>query len=167
MDMLVTKYFYYEDDGIIPNNPELAVILYSEVFKEKTAQVERIFNSHNWRNSWTNGVFDYHHYHSNVHEVLGVTRGTATLHLGGEQGNLLVVVAGDVLVLPAGTGHKKVSSSFDFQVVGAYPNGMDYNLLTGLASDRPKALAEIKRVPLPQTDPVFGDHGPLTNTWKS
>jgi len=163
---MTSTLLYFEDDGRIPNNPEWAVIVYNGVFKDRIAHIEQTFNSHNWRNSWTNGVFDYHHYHSNVHEVLGIARGSATLQLGGEQGSLVLVEAGDVIVLPAGTGHKRVAASFDFQVVGAYPNGMDYNLHKGLASERPKVLKEIQAVPLPLTDPVFGDHGPVLECWR-
>ncbi len=165
MESLESKSFYFKDDGRIPNNTDLPLLLYSGALKEKTAQTEKIFNSHNWRNSWTNGVFNYHHYHSNVHEVLGIIRGSAALQLGGELGKVFVVEAGDVIVIPAGTGHKRLSSSFDFQVVGAYPDGMEYNLCKGLETERPRVLADIRNVPLPLTDPVYGNEGPLTREW--
>jgi uncharacterized protein YjlB len=166
MDGLEVKCYYFKNDGSIPNNADLPLLFYRGALKEKTEQTEKIFNSHNWRNSWTNGVFDYHHYHSNAHEALGITRGSAALQLGGEQGDIIVVEAGDVIVLPAGTGHKRVSSSLDFQVVGAYPNGMDYNLRLGLAGEQPKVLEEINQVPLPLNDPVYGENGPLIDKWQ-
>ncbi|QGQ99643.1 hypothetical protein EHS13_34660 [Paenibacillus psychroresistens] len=165
MKGLEVRSYYYEDDGKIPNNVDLPALLYVGALKEKPEQTEKIFNSHNWRNSWTNGVFRYHHYHSNVHEVLGSIRGSATLQLGGEQGDQVVVEAGDVLVLPAGTGHKRLSASSDFQVVGAYPEGMDYNLRRGLADERPEVLEEIRQVPLPLLDPIYGENGPLVEKW--
>jgi uncharacterized protein YjlB len=166
MKGLEVKSFYYKDDGKIPNNADLPVLLYIGALKGKTAQMERIFKSHNWRNSWTNGIFGYHHYHSNVHEVLGIIGGSAALQLGGEQGDKVLVAAGDVLVLPAGTGHKCLSASSDFQVVGAYPEGMDYNLRKGLAGERPEALEEIRQVPLPLLDPIYGENGPLVEKWR-
>lgn len=166
MEGLEVKSYYFKDDGKIPNNAGLPVLIYCGALKENSEQMEKIFNSHNWRNSWTNGVFNYHHYHSNVHEVLGITRGSATLHLGGEQGEKVRVEAGDVLVLPAGTGHKRLLASPDFQVVGAYPNGMDYNLRKGLSEERPKVLEEIQCVPLPQLDPIYGKNGPLIAKWR-
>jgi uncharacterized protein YjlB len=156
----------FSESGGIPNNPHLPVLLYPGALKQKIAQTEQRFNENNWLNSWTNGIFDYHHYHSNAHEVLGVTRGTATVQLGGEDGQRLDIQAGDVLVLPAGTGHKKIASSSDFKVVGAYPDGMDCNTLTPSTADKHKALEDIKQVPLPTHDPVFGTAGPLLTLWK-
>jgi uncharacterized protein YjlB len=165
MDTTDVKTFKFEDDGMIPNNPVLPVLLYVGALRGKTGQTEKIFNSHNWLGSWTNGVFDYHHYHSNTHEVLGVISGSAVLQLGGGDGKQVSVQKGDVIVLPAGTGHKRLSSSDDFQVVGAYPAGMDYNMHKGEAGERPRVLEEIKRVPIPETDPVYGKEGPLIQLW--
>lgn len=159
------KLFTFEDDGIIPNNPKIPVILYKGAFKNHPQEIEPTFNLNNWRNSWVNGVYDYHHYHSNAHEVLGVRAGTATLLIGGTLGQLIEVKTGDVLVLPAGTGHKKESSSADFEIVGAYPNGMDYNVKRGEAGERPDVLQEIHSVKKPSTDPVYGNLGQVLQRW--
>ena len=160
------QFFHFEDDGEIPNNPSLNVLFYPAVCKENPQGIEEVFNRHNWLNSWRGGVFDYHHYHSNTHEALGVSAGSATLQLGGEQGEQVKVKAGDVVVLPAGTGHKKIEATDDFQVVGAYPNGVSYNLKTGNPEERPYVLEDIQNTPLPQTDPVYGKNGPLQEQWK-
>lgn len=159
------QFYHFEDDGTIPNNPALNVIFYPEAFKEDPERMEQVFNQNNWLNSWTGGVFDFHHYHSNTHEVIGIRSGTATLQLGGEAGEKINVKAGDVLVLPAGTGHKKIESDGSFQVVGAYPNGVSYNLKTGEPGERPYVLEDIQDVPLPLTDPVYGKNGTLLDNW--
>lgn len=166
MKYVKVETYYFKDDGSIPNNADLAVILYPGVFTERAEQTESIFNCNNWGNSWINGVFEYHHYHSDTHEVLGVVSGSATLMLGGEKGREVVVKAGDVVVLPAGTGHKKLESSFDFKVAGAYPGRMNYNVKMGQKGERPSVLENIKLVPIPVQDPVYGYAGPLLELWR-
>ncbi|SFJ67962.1 Uncharacterized protein YjlB [Paenibacillus sp. UNC496MF] len=157
--------YQFEDDGRMPNNPDLPAIHYAGAFRDDPLGAEAKLNRNNWRNSWVNGVFAYHHYHSNAHEALAVLKGSARMLIGGENGQALEVQAGDVLVLPAGTGHKKLGSSADFSVAGAYPDGMRYNTRTGEPGDRPQALEDIRRVPLPDRDPVFGEEGPLLTYW--
>ncbi|MGG3941693.1 cupin domain-containing protein [Peribacillus psychrosaccharolyticus] len=154
----------FKDDGIIPNNPNLPVLIYKHAFG-KGNEIEEKFSNNNWRNSWEGGIFDYHHFHSNTHEVLGVMQGTATIMLGGEQGQSIEVKTGDVIILPAGTGHKCILASPDFMVLGAYPNGMNYNLKTGESENDSELILEIKQVPLPDADPVFGKNGPLLSEW--
>ncbi|CAH0344717.1 cupin domain-containing protein [Bacillus sp. CECT 9360] len=157
--------YWFEDDGVIPNNPNLPVLFYPGAFSEQPERTEETFNKNNWRNSWTNGVFDFHHYHSNAHEVLGVVQGTATLQLGGEKGKAVDIKKGDVIILPAGTGHKRLQSSDDFKIAGAYPDGMGHNLKTEKEEDRLFASEDISKLPLPDTDPVFGNNGPLMKEW--
>jgi uncharacterized protein YjlB len=160
------KSLYFEESASIPNNPDLPVLLYEGIFKDKPDQAESIFNKHNWSNSWQGGVFDYHHFHSNTHEVLGVVSGTAELIIGGESGKKMKVHPGDVVVLPAGTGHKRLTASQDFKVAGAYPDGKDHNLKTDEGSERTQLLIEIKEVALPAQDPVYGADGPLLSLWE-
>ena len=160
------QFFHFEDDGTIPNNPKLPVVSYPEAFHGKTGQIQQAFEDHAWGNSWQGGVFDFHHYHSNTHEALGVVSGSAQLQLGGENGDVVEVATGDVCVLPAGTGHKRLSASADFRIVGAYPGGVEYNLKTGEPGERPYVLEDIHNTPLPKTDPVYGDAGPLLSAWK-
>ncbi|MGB6408560.1 MAG: cupin domain-containing protein [Planococcus donghaensis] len=163
--MVNAHYFYFKDDGRIPNNTTLSVIYYPAVFKANPEKIEQVFNEHGWRNSWTGGVFNYHHYHSNTHEVLGVRSGSAVLRIGGDHGENFRVSTGDVVLLPAGTGHKLLESSQDFQVIGAYPEGKSYNLKTGKVEERPFVLDDIQNTPVPKTDPVFGSSGPVTKHW--
>ncbi len=160
--MIQPELLYFKDDGTIPNS-RYPVVVYRQVFTEqgnKAAEwLEERFSNHHWTNSWRNGVYPFHHYHSTSHEVLGIYAGYARLQLGGEKGQMVEVKAGDVLILPAGTGHKKLEASTDFGVVGAYPEGRDWDLLKGEKDDRPKADRNLALVPLPNEDPVRGGKG--------
>lgn len=160
---------YLKDDGVIPNS-KLPLLVYRNAFSSRgfdgASWLERCFESNGWTNSWRNGVFSYHHYHSNTHEVLGVYSGSARLKMGGEQGETIVVHAGDILVIPAGVSHKNLESSPDFRVVGAYPDGSSYDLMTGMPGERPGADRNIASVPVPDTDPLTGREGGLTEAWE-
>ena len=162
-----TLQYNFEDDGRIPNS-HLPLLVYKAAFGATDSladAMEETFAKNNWKNSWRNGVYPYHHYHSITHEVVGVYSGTAQLHMGGEGGEIIEVEAGDVLVIPAGVGHKKVSASDDFGVVGAYPGGKDYDLMTGKEGERPAADKRIAQVPLPDNDPVLGKEGGVVKFW--
>ncbi|WP_377889871.1 cupin domain-containing protein [Alkalihalobacillus sp. R86527] len=150
----------------IPNNPDLPLLLYRGSLVDFTNTCAEQFKKNNWTNSWKNGVFDYHHYHSNTHEVLGIVSGEATITFGGENGEKVTVRKGDAVVIPAGVGHKRESASSDFQVVGAYPNGRDHDMKTVDSNER-DALKAIQRVPFPETDPIFGGDGPLVEIWSN
>jgi uncharacterized protein YjlB len=156
--------FFVSDTGDIPNNPTLPVIVYQGVFDGKLSMEDQ-FEQHNWTGTWTGDIYDYHHYHTNTHEVLGVKSGSATIQIGGDAGERLELTEGDVVVLPAGTGHKKIESSQDFEVVGAYPNGINPDLKREDPGVRAQALSQIKNVPIPETDPVYGETGPLFHKW--
>ena len=154
----------------IPNNPDLPVLLYRQVFPEGESlenSFKEAFRQNNWGGSWVNGVYAYHHYHSTAHEVLGVISGSATLLLGGPGGEETDVWACDMVVLPAGTGHCRQRASADFRVVGAYPRGQEnYDLCTE-DDDVEEKKQHIRQVPLPAADPVAGAEGPLLRLWRS
>jgi uncharacterized protein YjlB len=145
----------------IPNNPSFAVLVYRDLpaVSGGADSCRGLFAEHGWVGSWVDGVFDFHHFHSTSHEVLGVVSGEATLELGGPQGERFDVSAGDVLVLPAGTGHRRASTRGAFTVVGAYPRGQeDYDLLRG--DDPAEVTAARERIAAlgaPPSDPVGGD----------
>ncbi len=95
-----------------------------------------------------------------IHETLGIARGTAKVRLGGDKGEVVELSPGDVAVLPAGTGHQRLSGSSDLVVIGAYPPEGAYDLCRGdKAGDRVKALTTIPKVPVPASDPVQGARG--------
>jgi uncharacterized protein YjlB len=152
----------FEDDGLIPNS-ELPVLVYHGV---QPASWEKLFAANHWKGAWRNGIYPFHHFHSTSHEVLGIARGSAEVVLGGPNGRRFSVSPGDVLVLPAGTGHCNAGSSADLLVIGAYPNGMRWDLRRGAAEERDEVLANIAAVPLPDADPVRGPAGPLVELWR-
>nr|WP_204498720.1 cupin domain-containing protein [Aquibacillus albus] len=157
--------YLLKDDGRIPNS-ELPLIIYPKVL-ENPRSCTAIFQLNNWKNNWTGGVFSYHHFHSNSHEVLGVVSGNAMIMFGGEHGLNLRVSAGDVVVIPAGVGHKHIKSSEDFLVAGGYPDGMDYDMRTGDPKEHDNVTENIANVPMPKLDPIFGENGPLQDIWGS
>ena len=160
--------YFFKDDGLIPNN-KLPLLVYKNVTSlhgDAAAKwFEERFAENNWTNSWRNGVFDYHHYHSNTHEVLGIYSGKALLQLGGEKGRKIEVSAGDVIVIPAGVAHKNLGGE-NFGVVGAYPNGRSHDMNYGKQEERSKADKNIASVPVPDADPVLGKEEGLKSIWK-
>jgi uncharacterized protein YjlB len=68
----------FEDDGLVPNNPLPFLVYKSAVDVDNAhpeATIEKLFGAHGWGDMWRNGIYDYLHYHSTVHEVLGIARG--------------------------------------------------------------------------------------------
>ena len=161
--------FVFADDGLIPNNPVPFLVYKGAVdvangHPEQT--IEGLFGANGWGAMWRNGVYDFPHYHATVHEVLGIARGQARVRFGGDKGEVLEIAAGDVAILPAGTGHQRMSASRDFCVVGAYPPGPAMDLVRPTKEAHAKALKTIPQVKLPKTDPVLGADGPLVKLWK-
>ena len=175
----IIKHFIVSPSGNVPNNENLPVILYKGIAdfgdREPESVFEEAFAKHNWGNGWRNGVFPHHHYHSNAHEALGFARGSATIQLGGPDGPVVEVEAGDACVIPAGVAHCRLDDAPGFSVVGAYPpqqgpdvcvadektaqiardaeemGGLDIRLLQ--EDDRLGVRAQIASTALPETDP--------------
>jgi uncharacterized protein YjlB len=159
---------FFEDDGQTPNS-RLPVLLYRNVALQsaKASAFEALFSANHWPAQWRAQVFDYHHYHSTAHEVLGVVSGRAWLKLGGKKGAEQAVEEGDVLILPAGTGHCSLHQSDDFLVVGAYPKGQEnYDIQRPDPSTHDRSVARIAKVSLPLADPVYGGEGALVGAWR-
>ncbi len=161
--------FVFADDGLVPNNP-MPFLIYKNAIDVANAHpektIEGLFGANGWGEMWRNGVYDYLHYHATVHEALGVARGHARVRFGGDRGNEFEISAGDVAILPAGTGHQCLSASADFCVVGAYPPGPKMQVTRPTPENYARALKTIPEVKLPQTDPVHGADGPLMKLWR-
>lgn len=149
----------FGDDGTFPNNQALPVVILRQAVQPtevpRADRLERVFRAHGWQGQWRNGIF------STAHEVIGVAAGTARVQFGGPEGTAFDVNVGDVLVLPAGVAHKNLSAASDFLVVGAYPDGQEWDLRRGRSGERPDADRNIEQVPLPSADPLYGPNGPL------
>jgi uncharacterized protein YjlB len=161
----------FADDGAIPNNPRLPMLLYrSAVDLSGTPDpedvIERTFARNGWGDQWRNGIYPYVHYHSMIHEALSIARGRAKVRFGGAQGEEVDLVPGDVAVLPAGTGHQCLWAAPELLVIGAYPRSGRYDLCRGSKAEHAKALKTIPLVPLPDTDPLHGPDGPLVELWR-
>jgi uncharacterized protein YjlB len=159
----------FEDDGLVPNNV-LPFLVYQGAIDlghrhpEKT--IEGLFGANGWGDMWRNGIYDYLHYHATVHEALGIARGRARVRFGGDGGEEFELSAGDVAILPAGTGHQCLSASEDFAVVGAYPPGAKMHVTRPTPENYRNALKAIPEVKRPKTDPVRGQDGPLVRLWR-
>ena len=159
--------YTFGDDGSIPNS-RLPVLLYRGLLAGDAcpAAYEELFARHGWLGAWRDGIFPFHHFHSTSHEVLGIGSGQVEVMLGGPEGHRFGLRTGDVVVLPAGTGHCNLGSSNDLLVVGAYPNGMRWDLRRGDPHEHDEVVANIARVPLPDQDPAHGRAGALRELWR-
>jgi uncharacterized protein YjlB len=161
----------FTDDGRIPNNPSLPLVLYRGAIDlagspDPEKLIEKTFAKNGWGDMWRNGIYPYAHYHSMIHEAMGLARGRATVRFGGENGEEIEIVPGDVVILPAGTGHQCLTHTRELVVIGAYPQSGKYDLCRATKAEHAKAVASIRKVPLPATDPAFGPKGPLVTLWR-
>ncbi|MFN8688305.1 MAG: cupin [Acidobacteriota bacterium] len=145
-------------NGWVPNHERLPLLLFRQAFRGGVDACERFIRSSGWQPEWRNGVYPFHHYHSTAHELLGVAGGEARLLLGGEapRGLDVTVRAGDLIILPCGTGHCRVSASGDFLVVGAYALEQRWDLMR----EAPTAAQRqaMRALPYPK--------GGLTSLWR-
>lgn len=167
----MTDIFRLKENPPFPNHP-LPVIFYPQALvhviennTDPSEAVKELFKENGFANGWVNGIHDFHHFHSNTHEVLGCISGSATVQLGGPKADEHTLSEGDVVLLPAGVAHKLLTSTEDFKVVGAYPEGIEFDLQKGDAVDYEKVQQRSYDVPVPETDPVYKYDGPVQEYW--
>lgn len=151
-----------------PNNSRFSLIVYRSVIdpgQASPAWFEDRFSGNGWGSSWRNGIYSFHHFHSSAHEVLGCYAGSASVTFGGPDGQTATIRKGDVVVIPAGVAHCLLSSSTGFHVVGAYPDGTRPDMMRGEESEYSEALVRSGEIPIPGSDPLAGEAGPLTGAW--
>jgi len=157
--------YLFEAGANIPNST-LPLLLYKNIPAKGDPAVffAETFRDNNWTNSWQNGIYNYHHFHSNTHEVLAVCKGNALLHLGGPAGKMIEVSENDVIVIPAGVGHKCVQHSSAFMVTGAYPFGAEPDICRQGYDHT--ILKHIAAVHIPDTDPLYGKGRGVPVMWQ-
>ncbi len=158
----------FAPDGEIPNSA-LPLLLYRHALPpelQTAGGCQAMFARNQWRGNWVNGIFDYWHFHVTGHEVLGCVAGSADVGFGGDAGVTVEFRAGDVVVIPAGVGHNRLSEKRGgFTVVGGYPPGQNGTISRPMDMTLEQAERAIGKLALPQGDPIFGNEGPLFAAW--
>ncbi|PYE85427.1 cupin domain-containing protein [Pseudoroseicyclus aestuarii] len=141
-------------NGGIPNHPDWPALVVPGALEGDAEEIRQRLEANGWGGTWVWTVFTYHHFHPDAHEALVCASGTAEVQIGGAAGDRVAIRPGDGLILPAGTGHRCLSQSRDFAVVGAYPPGQT-QFSTCHAGDAVD-LAALRAVPRHDRDPFTG-----------
>ena len=160
------EHFLLPPSGAMPNHPRFPAVLHCGAVPtggDAAAALEALFARNGWPPQWRDGIYPFHHYHTRGHEALGIAAGWARVLLGGPDGREVTLAAGDVAVLPAGTGHCRLEASPDLLVVGAYPPGQGADICR--EAPTPEMLQRIARLPAPRSDPA-GAAGGVTALWR-
>ena len=161
--------FVFEDDGLVPNNPMPFLVYKGAVTSTPRIRREPSKACSAPMAGATCGATASTIICTTIRPCMrrsaspADTRGCASAATAARN---LQISAGDVAILPAGTGHQCISASPDFSVVGAYPPGAKMQITRPTPENHAKALKTIPQVKLPQTDPVMGVDGPLVRLWR-
>jgi uncharacterized protein YjlB len=148
------NHIFIADDGVFPNNANQPLVIARQFLPgNDPVAFEGLFEQNGWPPSWRAGIFNFDHYHSTAHEVLGCFQGSATLHFGGSEGISVELTAGDAVIIPAGVAHRCVKSN-QFSCVGAYPAGQSWDTCYGKPGERPAADERIELLGGWQRDPL-------------
>jgi uncharacterized protein YjlB len=161
--------FEFAPDSEIPNSP-LPLLIYLQALApalQTASACQALFRENDWVGNWVDGIFDYWHFHVTGHEVLGCVEGEAEVGFGGDGGIKVTFKAGDVVAVPAGVGHKRLSEKRGgFTVVGGYPLGQSGRITRPGEYPLAEARRLIAALALPKGDPVSGPEGALIAAWQ-
>lgn len=156
MSSAQTESVLLPENGHFPNNPHLPLTIVRQRLAQPDASpqaFEQLFARNGWPPAWRAGIFNFDHYHSTAHEVLGCFAGSATLQFGGPGGVRFDLAAGDAVIIPAGVAHRCIESD-GFICVGAYPAGQQWDTCYGKPGERPETDAAIAALGPWQEDPL-------------
>lgn len=157
----------FEPGDGIPNSV-LPLIVWKDALPHEARNGEAasaLFARNGWGGNWVWGVYDFWHFHTRGHEVLGCVSGTARIGFGGEGGIAVDIEPGDAVIIPAGVGHKCLEASGDFRVAGGYPPGQEGNIVRPGDVEIEAAEAAISALALPEKDPVTGSAERMMRWW--
>jgi uncharacterized protein YjlB len=145
----------------IQNKP---LMIYHNAFQEASAsKIESHLSSVDVVTpQWRYTMYSDTHFHSTTHEVLCIASGSAKCCFGGEEneGRIEPVLEkGDVVIVPAGVGHRLLEDYGGFQMVGSYPKGKNWDMCYGRSGEEEKVKG-IKSLRWFERDPIYGDEGP-------
>lgn len=160
---------YLKGNGRVPNS-RFPLLIYRSAIELAVADMEEKIRSNDWPPEWHSsfGMYPRHHFHSDAHELIAVTRGTMVGLFGGHDGFRATLNAGDVVVIPAGVGHFGEQVTEDLRLTGAFPIGCaihDFRL--GYPDEYVRMVERVQRVPVPAKDPIHGPKGPLIDLWSN
>ncbi|KAL4784419.1 hypothetical protein BJX76DRAFT_367627 [Aspergillus varians] len=173
--MVTAPYTYYLPPTEHTPNNSLPVLHYKNVLPLPRTEEEttKLLTAHKWEKRLLGymGAISVSHFHPNTHECYGIFQGVSTLLLGAagwdgvsNVGLRITVHTGDVIVLPAGTGHSSVESTDDYRYIG--PGCPRWRNEFGKKPIDGKTFRdEIAGVAYPEEDPVYGRDGPLMQLW--
>ncbi|EXJ95134.1 hypothetical protein A1O1_00253 [Capronia coronata CBS 617.96] len=140
------------------------LMIYHSVFPDPTASaIESHLKSVGVVSpAWRYTMFTETHFHSSSHEVLSIAAGSAKCCFGGEENEGRVepvLQKGDVVIVPAGVGHRLLEDYGGFQMVGSYPTGKSWDMCYGRAGEEAK-VKTIADLGWFKRDPIYGEDGP-------
>lgn len=155
-----TELHWSKPQGMLPNSRFPLLVHRNGIPGGGEDAVIARFRENGWYNNWRYpGIYTYRHFHSTTHECLGCARGWMEVELFGENGVQVRILAGDVIVLPAGVSHIMTGHSEDVQMVGGYPDGRDWDNVQQAHLTEVTRRASAKRImmlPIPARDPATG-----------
>lgn len=167
MSIKIEKHFF-EGNGRVPNS-RLPLLIYRNVIRWDVPTMEAVMRQNKWMPCWHahDGMWPRHHFHTEAHEFICVTKGVHTGKFGGHDGIETQMNAGDVVVIPAGVGHRGLQISDDLDLTGGFHEGfcvVDFRM--GFPDEYHDLCRKAREIPILDYDPFFGVNGPLARIWR-